>query len=369
MFTCIYTKRECEDSPGEHILQNSFGARWTSKSIACAEVQNMFGGTIDADVEQAFQALRNLLGAKGGRGDTGPILKAEDTDGRKFRLLPGGKPELQEPNVEVSESPNGQLSIRFELAHMGQLEWAKAKFRAMYPGRTLKFDVSISPVKESDYLQKPLRLSLVVGGDGFFRGLLKSAFNLLGTVKPKLALTDAFDALRDFVVEGKGDAKNFVRWSPDSTPFLQTHLGEFDHFIGVWCLGGQVFATASLYGGIPFLFRLTEQPVGENFTIGYLVDPLRMADPPEKREIPFDPAKFPAFLEGRSEPGSEIWAAFVTRVEAFLQNALCRADELRIKEIVNEVLSPHEGEVLDQATATELLQKLQKYVEHRMGCH
>jgi len=88
MFTCIYTKEECEDSAGEHVLQNSFGARWRSKRITCDKLQAEFGSTIDVEVERAFQPFRNMLGARGGRGETGPSLEAKDIDGAKYLLHP-----------------------------------------------------------------------------------------------------------------------------------------------------------------------------------------------------------------------------------------------------------------------------------------
>ena len=347
-------------------MQNSFGARWRSKRITCDKLQAEFGSTIDVEVERAFQPFRNMLGARGGRGETGPSLEAKDIDGAKYLLHPGGKPEIREPQIDIKELPDGNMTVKFTLADIKQLEWAKAKVRAMYPERSVKFDDSAIPARESGYLQKPIHMSIKLGGKDFFRGLLKSVFNLLGVTMPEIALGSEFDGLRNFVVKGEGIVEDFARWSSEQDPFMQHRFGEFDHFIGVWRLDGQVFAMANLYGGIPFIFRLAEGSKGDDFAFGYLVNPLRDTDPAENRELSFDPSRLPLFDECKMEPGPEIWAAFEARVKSFLQNYLARADSKRIEEIVTEVLGPHDGKLFDQAMSDELSMKLAEYIVHRL---
>ncbi len=155
--------------------------------------------------------------------------------------------------------------------HADDLQAGQAKVRKMYPGRQLQFPAESTQERSQEYLQKPVHIPITLGGPEFFRGLMKSIFNLLGENRPDLALNSAFDSQRSFVLRGQGDLKNFVRFSTSSELPIEERLSEFDHFIGVWSEGEQVFAAAHLYGGIHFLFRLTNQSVGESFSFGYLV--------------------------------------------------------------------------------------------------
>jgi len=366
MFKCIYTGEAFEDSPGEHILQNSFGARWASKKIVSANAQQIFGGGIDVAVDRAFQPFRNLIDADGGRGNPAPHLKVEDIDGRKIRLLPGGQPEIHEPEVEVTELPDGSLGVTFKLAHIGQLEWAKAMVREMYPERQLKFPQTISQKKSQEYLHNPIHLPISLGGKEFFRGLLKSVFNLLGVNSPGIALNGAFDRLRSFVLTGEGEMREFVRFSSSAEPLWVEQFGEFDHFIGIWSRGNEVFGVASLYGGIHFLFRLTDQFSDEPFAFGYLVNPLRDTEAAENRNPEFDPSKFPSFDSGKEEPGLEIWVPFQNVVSQFMNKFAQRADSEQIGKIVEEALEPPEGKPIDQEMINQLVAKLRPYIEHRL---
>jgi len=74
MPTCIYSKAEFDQASKEHILQNFLGARWTSPTIVCDELQSIFAKDLDKPLEEGLKPIRNLLGTLGGRGDQGPTL-------------------------------------------------------------------------------------------------------------------------------------------------------------------------------------------------------------------------------------------------------------------------------------------------------
>src|SRR5271154_6807131 len=101
MNTCIYSKSQFDRATAEHILQNFLGARWTSSTIVCDEVQAAFGKTIDAEFAEALKAFRTILATKSGRGDDPPTLKGLETaDGQKIDMQPGGKPRLAKPHIK-----------------------------------------------------------------------------------------------------------------------------------------------------------------------------------------------------------------------------------------------------------------------------
>jgi hypothetical protein len=128
MNTCIYTKKPFEKAAREHVLQNFLGARWTSDSIVCDEVQATFGKTIDAAFEKGLRPVRNLLGTKGGRGGDAPTLRRLNTaSGETIDLEPGGKPRLARPIVDAKKlAPGKGWSVSIQLGHKDQAGWVLA---------------------------------------------------------------------------------------------------------------------------------------------------------------------------------------------------------------------------------------------------
>jgi hypothetical protein len=108
---CIYRGEPFQDASGEHILQNSMGARWQSSTIVCNEVQTLFAKTIDTALQEGLQEFRLLLGAKGGRGGSPRPIRVETTTGKPALLKPGGQAELASPIVTRSSENPQQYEI------------------------------------------------------------------------------------------------------------------------------------------------------------------------------------------------------------------------------------------------------------------
>lgn len=149
MTKCIYSDQEFNVSDGEHILQNFLGARWTSHEIVCNEVQVEFGQTIDVSLERGLQPIRNLLGTKGGRGNSGPMLKGlSTTQGERVNLPPGKVPSYAEPTVTVSQQQDGRYKVQMRMSSIKQLGWALAKLRREHPNLTASEEV-VRPLAKS----------------------------------------------------------------------------------------------------------------------------------------------------------------------------------------------------------------------------
>jgi hypothetical protein len=103
--------------------------------------------------------------------------------------------------------------------------------------------------------QDRLHLKPCIGGEEFFRGILKSLFNLLSVNHPALALDPIFDPVRAFILTGVGGSRAFGRW-PVRPPLPLPQLGEFDHLIAVYSRGGVVDAFAQFFGAFHWTFRL-----------------------------------------------------------------------------------------------------------------
>jgi len=107
MNTCIYSFEEFEAAHGEHVLQNSLGARWTSENIVCDDVQQTFGSTIDVALAKAYEPIRNFLKIRTGRGRAAPMLRRLLSDrGQVFNLQPEAS-RLAEPIVSLHKQPDG----------------------------------------------------------------------------------------------------------------------------------------------------------------------------------------------------------------------------------------------------------------------
>lgn len=368
MKQCIYTKTLFESSTGEHILQNFLGTRWTSNEIASNEVQDKFGKTIDVALEQGLQPIRNLLGTKGGRGGSGPTLKRiETTGGQKVNLSPGGQPEIAEPFIKTKQVDGNLHEVQITLGNEKQLGWAIAKLKSEFP--TAKFDIEELRGKmnpRQGYLDGQVHLKMGFGGDDFFRGILKSAFNLLGVQNSTAVLSDEFDPVRDYILNCNGENSDFIRWAADIDPLKIPALGEFDHFLCVYSEGNSVFGAIQLFGEISYFLCLSSNYSGAEFKYSYLVDSLREADPAEVRNVDFDPALLPKFFVQHKMPGSDVWPVYSEKMSRLMSKWYKKADRDMLSKIVDEVLLPHDGEMFTRELKGELIQKVTDYFARRI---
>ena len=145
-------------------------------------------------------------------------------------------------------------------------------------------------------------------------------FNLLGANRRDIALSPAFDNLRDYIVSETGDSSTFVGWPTSPNPFPIPRLGTNDHFTAVWCRGGNVDAFLQFFGEIPFVFRLGSLANNEEFCFSYLVNPHRDTSPVERRNQDFDPSVIPAFDSCPHLPGPDVWKSHSVRIGRFFLN-------------------------------------------------
>lgn len=368
MNQCIYTKTFFEIADGEHILQNFLGARWTSTEISSNQAQHQFGSTIDVALADGLKEIRNLLGTRGGRGELGPSLKnIMGSEGTKFTVEPGGQPKIAAPVLKPSQMPDGLHQVQVSLGEMNQLGWAVAQLKEMYPNT--QFDINElrkSVVVQPRYVSESLNYRSGLGGDEFFRGVLKAAFNLLGASNRSTALLDNFDDVRTFILTGAGDCKKFIRWLNTPDEIVLPKIGEFDQFVAVYSKGGFVDGYIQFYGEIGFLLRLTEKYEGPEFCYGYLVDPFRDAAPAEIRHPDFRVASIPSFESGSPLPDESAGRSIIARFSRILTRHYKRADTKNLSRLVDEVLLPHDGKTITQEMINELSQKVGEYIAHRL---
>lgn len=369
MNTCIYTRCQFESASSEHILQNSLGARWTDSTIACDEIQQQFGDTIDLAVADSLNGFRTLLGTLGGRGGPPPPIKnVNDQQGNAYHVTSGGQPSLACPIVDVTFRDDGAAEVHIKLGNKNQWGWALHILRERYPN--LKVDpgaLAESAKNAKDYLDSPLHLQFGIGGPEFFRGVLKAAFNLLGATHRHVALSPELDALRSYIVDATGDSATFVGWPTSHQPLSLPRLGAHDHFLAVWSRGGLVEGFLQLFGEFPFVFRLGLGISCDDFCTSYLVNPHRDSESAEIRSSDFDPISLPNFDDCPHLPGPEVWEAHTVRTKRFLAEYQRRAEAKVIHDIVEEVLRPKNGEIITREDADEIHGRIMKFVKFKLG--
>ena len=202
MSRCIYTLREFEVANGEHILQNFLGARWKSKTIVCNEQQSIFSTTIDSALEKALSPIRNLFGTRGGRGEPGSALrKLQGSDGELYDLEPGFRARLNRPIVKMINGPAGGRGVQLFLGNLNQLGRALWMLRQEVPGISVDEDTLRNSSKTVPLPECMVWPQLNLGGEEYFRGMLKSCFNLLAVKYSSVAYDPCFDAVRNLILE------------------------------------------------------------------------------------------------------------------------------------------------------------------------
>lgn len=368
MNQCIYTKESFEKADGEHVLQNFLGARWTSSAISSNLAQRQFGATIDVALADGLKEIRNLLGTRGGRGEPGPSLKnISGSEGTRFTIDPGGKPNIAEPVIKTKELPGGLQEVQLVLGNMKQLGWAVAKLQEMYPHVSFDIDeLRKHAVDQSGYTNERLKFRSGLGGDDFFRGALKSAFNLLGASDAGTALLDICDDVRTFILNGTGDCKKFVRWLRTDAVISLPKIGDFDQFVSVYSDGRSINGYIQFYGEIGFLLHFAETYVGPEFCYAYVVDPFRDATPAEIRHPTFSKENIPPFQSGSLLPDESIWPVMSARFSRILERYYKRADSQNLSAIVDDVLLPHAGTPITREMIAELSRKAAEYITRRL---
>ena len=357
MKKCIYSKEEFEQADGEHILQDSFGARWKSNDISSNSVQEEFGEGIDCTVASQFQEIRTILGFKGGRkGDSPDIKNIKGSDGNQYHLKSGGIPHIASPIVQEYQDNEGNDITKISVSEYRQINFTGKKIKDKFPDSTFtKEELRSKATKESSNVDAEFQVDIELGGKDFFRGILKSIFNLLGVKNSNLALTPEFDGLREFILSGSGDVTSYVRWITCSTTLPIPILGEFDHFICVFSNNQKVDGFVQFYGEIAYSIRLAETYQGDDFCYSYLVNPCRNTVPPEKKDCQFDKSILPHFDSGVKTLTKNVEDIYRMRLSNILRK---NENRQKIQKITDEILCAEDVKTIDDDSLNLLIDKI-----------
>lgn len=360
---CIYSLTEFESADREHILQNFLGARWTSNTIVCNELQADFSNTIDSALEEGLRMIRNVFGTRGGRRGPAPALRnIRASSGELFDFEPGLNPRLREPIVRITEHPDGRRDVELLLGDVEQLDWALSMLQREVPGLAVD-RVDKNALRNNAHTVGLSRTSVQVdacfGGQDYFRGMLKSCFNLLAANYPAVAYEPCFNAVRDFISAGMGSSQQFVRWTTTPNRLDVPKLGSSDQAIFIVSRGSSVEGVAQFFGDIVHPFQLTDGYAGAAIHCGYVVDPFREAQPAETREPEFAEGSVPIYADQSPEITPAVFDAFKERTSRiFREFRYKRAYGRIIRETVQEVLGPHADQPFTRELADQLAARL-----------
>lgn len=362
--TCIYTLQSYQVAEEEHILQANLGARWKS-GLFCSPKINTEFSRIDASLSNRVKELRVLLGADGGYREAAALKKIPDLEGREFRMESGGQLTQTRPLIKIAKKAGSpDFGVHTEVHEESQIDWAAKEvvdqIHALEPTFRVTREEIAQAIREKGVKSRhipssPLHLQSVTGGLDPLRAIVKSAFNLLGVSAAETALLPCFDAVREFILNGIGPMETFIRFGK-GTALENPKMGPADHFVAVWSEGSNVWAHCQLYGVLIHPMCLTSNYAGESFQFGYLVDPLREANPAESRTPTFLSSALPSFALSPVFPDSSIQESFSERLSKILAVSLDRMRNSEIERIIESNLLPHDGEPLTK----ELLEKVSR---------
>ena len=225
-------------------------------------------------------------------------------DGKRYDVLPGGRPGLAAPEFRVRVE-NGQLHASGSVRSMQELRRLTRRLFKKHGIRPDRLDALaatrtelIAPTVEFD-VRMPVEAK---------RAIAKMAGNLLAAHHRELFVGPEFDCVRRYVAEGIGD---YVAVCPAVND--QAGLGDFDHLVLVSgsASTGEVRALVVLYGHLHFVVDLGTTALLSDIRLSYRVDPVgrqerRHADDDSSLEVPpFAPD---------DGPQGEVWAASVTKL-------------------------------------------------------
>lgn len=274
---------------------------------------------------------------------------------------------MAEPEYEISNRRDGSLFVRGKMGHRNQLGWLLHKIQKERPD--LKIDEATAAhlltVNET-YFEGAIHHSLGIGGIDYFRGLAKSCFNLLGALEPEIALRPEFDSVRHFVLSGTGKFTDFVRWPHPPPEVEMPTLGDFGHFIGIVSKDTAVDGVVQLFGSLSHPVRLSESYSGPPIKMGYLVDPMREAVPPENRQPVFDSACIPHFEDQAALPTPEVRPTMIKSLSGILERYYARAHPQELLRIFKETLGTLGEGPIPQDKQTKLADALARYLARFM---
>lgn len=296
----------------EHVIPNALGGRWKTR-LLCKECNQLFGHTIDAQLDKEFRIWMNLLSLSREYGDVQPVDVFAEGHG-KLKLAADGFLRPQHPTVD-EEHVGNQVNISIQAR--SKEEVLKIAQQIMRKSKRKYGDKvgTLMPITETVEDVKPeFGVRSVGSSSETFRAVAKIAVNAY------LAWGGDQDNVNDTVAYIRGDTKaELTRWYFDIDPVRHRKQYSVTHVIAV--RGdpdiGALWAYVELFRAFRFAVQLCRSYDGEQFEKDYAYDLFAASETPAL--IAFNPRELDPEVVGLDTETVKIAKAEIAHLLAMVK--------------------------------------------------
>ena len=178
----------------EHIIPNAIGGVWKSKDLLCRKCNKEFGDTLDAELSQDLHPIAALLNVERQRGKHAPIRNVKSDSGEIYHLFNGRTPVNAKPIVELNKEAN---TFHIRANNEKELRILIKQLKNKYPNLDDK-NIKEKVLTTKEYLNESLTIPMQVGGETFYRAILKIVSSAwMDIFKKKSTIQSVLDILNN----------------------------------------------------------------------------------------------------------------------------------------------------------------------------
>lgn len=338
----------------EHIIPNALGGTLTSTELICKECNSSFGFDCDASLASDLKLFSNFLNIKRDRGANQPVIGHTPTT--KYKIQPGGKPEVVKPTIQIDETTQGK-AIHIEARDMGQVQQILKGLKRNYPD--IDVEKTLSQAQQGRrYLNEFVKLQFVFSGKDSLRAVAKMAYFFLKHKHP--TVQGDFSRLVAFI-KNESDYREIYFYYP-ATDIVNKSSNAILHSVAIKSYPSErlLLAFVELYSTLSFIVVLSFN-FTDTFQANYVFDVLN------RTEVPNPSLTLPVIdigeLNTLFDNKPPFFAEVTKRFESFLKTALDQQAELHRAEMIqqamqNSLLKHSEGVPITQEMIDEFINAL-----------
>ncbi len=265
MTTCLFCNEPAKSR--EHIFPAVFGGRRCNRGIYCEVHNKAFGAHVKVLLD-ALGSINARLEVRPDGDDKARPVEITTEDGERFHVL-GNRVTIAPPPHLTPDQVGRPVDLIF--ASQADIQ----RWRRRQEKKGARFESTVIGKMGLRYFARPVKLSIEINGDPFFRAVAYLALTHLAHYFPEIARGAGMQSLRNIVAsEPAGDR---IWWESlerleqlPSNPFRYGHTVA----IGIDGASGQVSAIVAFFGVFIFGLRLGTVAFGETRRVTVHINPL-----------------------------------------------------------------------------------------------
>ena len=206
---CIFTDDELTDGTApEHVLQNAFGGRKTTKRAICSKCNNTFGGGIDKALVKQFDVVRNLMQMRSGTGNLAPTLRNLQAGIQTINARGDGTLESVSKPFTAARLADGSFRVQIMVNSLQQLDKLIPNIAAKIGISDAELRKQLIQARATKIEQRPgtIPFHLEFGGGEALRSVTKSLLVLWALAVGNHEVRGAcYESARGFATTGSRD--------------------------------------------------------------------------------------------------------------------------------------------------------------------